>query len=179
MGKIELILGPMFAGKSSELLRRIRRYQFGNNKCLLIKPDIDTRYSMDSIATHDKIALQAISMTRLMGKDNIARIADYDVIGIDEGQFFGDLKEFSEYAANLGKIVIISALDGDFNRKPFGEICEMVPLCESVEKLTAICMICKEKEASFSKRICTGNQRDLIGGSESYLASCRHCYHLE
>ena len=97
------------------------------------------------------------------------------MIGVDEGQFFPDVVKFCEDVAELGKTVIVSALDGDFRRKPFGSILELIPLAEYVVKLSAVCMICTA-DAAFSKRIVEGDEVEKIGGSDMYVAVCRKCY---
>jgi len=103
---------------------------------------------------------------------------DYEVIGIDEGQFFPDIVTFSEQMANMGKIVIIAALDGTFQRKPFNNILELIPLAEDVTKLTAVCTYC-QKDASFSKRIGKETEVEVIGGADKYVAVCRGCFYAE
>jgi len=111
-GRIELIMGPMFAGKSTELIRRVKRIEISGKKCLMIKYSADQRYSSDSVCTHDQHKRVAFSCKTLSEvKDNWK---DYDVLGIDEGQFFEDIVDFSENAANEGKIVIISSLNGTY-----------------------------------------------------------------
>lgn len=115
-GRIELIMGPMFAGKSTELLRRVKRLEISGKKCLSIKYAADNRYSKDAISTHDQIIRSAVACKKL---GQVAR-EDwmlFDVIGIDEGQFFDDVVEFAETAANAGKIVILSALNGTYEKK--------------------------------------------------------------
>lgn len=118
-------------------------------------------------------------------------LGDYDVLGIDEGQFFPDIVEFSEHAANAGKIVVIAALDGcaaehlllaltlclrrTFQRKPFGHVLELIPMAEKVTKLSAVCMICY-KDAAFSKRLGAELEVEVIGGADKYLSVCRACY---
>ncbi|KAL9642486.1 hypothetical protein ABK040_011053 [Willaertia magna] len=172
-GHIQLILGNMFAGKTSELLRRLRRYQIAQKECILIKYIKDDRYSKDNVSTHDLVQEQAIPTDNLFKISN--KIQNYDVIGIDEGQFFPDLIEFCEAAANGGKIVIVSALDGTFQRKPFGDVLQLIPLAESIVKLKAVCMVCGN-EAAFSKRLTDEQQTEVIGGSDKYIAVCRKCY---
>jgi thymidine kinase len=172
-GSIELIIGPMFAGKTTELLRCLKRHKISKKRCLLIKAEKDKRYSENNVSSHDAEQMTAITVNDLFKIENT--IFNYDVIGIDEGQFFSNIKEFSEYCANNGKIVIISALDGDYLKKPFGQICEMIPLCEFVKKLSAICMKCHIKDAYFTKRICIGNELEIIGGTDKYIAICRQC----
>mmetsp|Transcript_38459 Transcript_38459/g.44074 ORF Transcript_38459/g.44074 Transcript_38459/m.44074 type:complete len:146 (+) Transcript_38459:15-452(+) len=137
-GMIDLVLGPMFAGKSTELLRRIKRFKVASRKCLVIKYAFDTRYSEKCVSTHDKQMIEAVSCKNLTEIEDKA--IDFDVIGIDEGQFFPEIVEFCESMANLGKIIIIAALDGTFERKPFGRILELIPLAESVTKLDAVCV---------------------------------------
>ncbi|KAG2374781.1 hypothetical protein C9374_010525 [Naegleria lovaniensis] len=172
-GHIQLIFGNMFAGKTSELLRRMRRYQIALKECVLIKYINDVRYSKESVSTHDQVQQRAIPTDRL---EKIAHLVqNYDVIGIDEGQFFPDLVDFCEAAANGGKIVIVSALDGTFQRKPFGDVLRLIPMAESVVKLKAVCMVCC-KDAAFTKRITDEQQTEVIGGSDKYIAVCRECF---
>ena len=147
---LKVILGPMFSGKSTELIRRLKRYQIARYNCLIVKYAKDVRYDKESIATHDQQTLNAVSADKL--KDLKVEFDDYDVIGIDEGQFFPDLVEFCENMANAGKAVIVAALDGTFQRKGFGPILELIPLAEHVVKLNAVCMVCFG-EGSYTKRI--------------------------
>jgi thymidine kinase len=175
-GEIQVIFGPMFSGKSTELLRRIRRFKVRNDSCVLLKTK-DERYinDNDKVVTHDEFNyLEALSCDFLFEK--IDRALGYDVIGIDEGQFFSDIIEFSECMANMGKIVIIACLDSDFRREPFGKICEMIAKAEKVTKLTSICHYCKE-DASFSARISRETAIKVIGGRDKYRPVCRACYY--
>ena len=173
-GRIEIIFGPMFSGKSTELLRRIKRHTFAKQKCLVIKYRFDKRYSEKDMATHDQQKINALSCTKLEEASSIFK--EYQVIGIDEGQFFPDIVEMAEIFANDGKIVIIACLDGTFQRKPFGKILELVPLAEKVTKLSAVCVICG-KAGSFTQRIVANDQIELIGGSECYRPLCRGCFY--
>eukprot|EP00049_Salpingoeca_infusionum_P022461 m.6893 g.6893 ORF g.6893 m.6893 type:complete len:235 (-) comp5203_c0_seq1:2360-3064(-) len=172
-GSIHLILGPMFSGKSTELLRRMRRYAMAKYKCFFVKYANDTRYG-DGIVTHDKQRSDAIACSRL--EDIKQKASGYDVVGIDEGQFFPDILEVAEELANNGKLVIVAALDGTFQRKPFNNILQLVPRSESVIKLTAVCMMC-HTEAAFSKRLGTETEVEVIGGADKYIAVCRECFH--
>ncbi|KDR10834.1 Thymidine kinase [Zootermopsis nevadensis] len=140
----------MFSGKTTELIRRLKRYQIAKYKCLIIKYACDDRYSASDIVSHDRQSLAAVSARKIT--DFGFKVLEYDVIGIDEGQFFPDIVERCEEFANLGKIVIIAALDGTFQRVGFGNILNLIPLAENVVKLNAVCMICF-REASFTKRI--------------------------
>ena len=175
VGRIELIIGPMFAGKTTELMRRVKREIHARRTCFIIKYARDDRYSSDCVASHDRSTLRATFAAATLKEVGNAW-QNYDVIAVDEGQFFPDILEFSRKCADSGKTVIISALDGDFQRKPFGRICEMIPMCESISKLTAVCMMCHEREGSFTRRTVTGDEQELIGGAEMYIATCRECY---
>jgi thymidine kinase len=172
---IHLLLGCMLSGKSSELLRRLRRYKIGGKTTFLIKYVEDRRYnaSNDELLTHDeyKTKCNHISdgdLRYIEGLDNV------DVIGIDEGQFFSDIDTFAENWANKGKIIIIAALDSDYQRKPFGKVLKLIPLAEEYIKLTAICKC--GSDASFSKRISKETEQKVIGGVDKYTACCRKCY---
>lgn len=172
-GQTELIIGCMWAGKSSEMLRRIKRYKVAKKNCVAIKYAGDNRYSDSHLCTHDKQLHDAISAARLLQIK--AEWSTVDVIGVDEGQFFPDLVPFCEGMANQGKIVIVAALDGTFERRPFPSVMELIPLAESVQKLDAVCMACGGKGA-FTKRL--GEEKDLevIGGADKYQAQCRRCF---
>ncbi|XP_024091132.2 thymidine kinase, cytosolic isoform X2 [Pongo abelii] len=171
-GQIQVILGPMFSGKSTELMRRVRRFQIAQYKCLVIKYAKDTRYS-SSFCTHDRNTMEALPACLL--RDVAQEALGVAVIGIDEGQFFPDIVEFCEAMANAGKTVIVAALDGTFQRKPFGAILNLVPLAESVVKLTAVCMECF-REAAYTKRLGTEKEVEVIGGADKYHSVCRLCY---
>lgn len=178
IGKIELILGPMFSGKSTELMRRMKRYQVAQYKVMIVKYAKDVRYDEKGIATHCGMKLSATaSITKLELITEKIVSEDYDVIGVDEGQFFPDVVNWAEKMANLGKFVVVAALDGTFQRKPFGDILSLVPLSESVTKLKAVCMNCFE-DAAFSKRITVEDDGrvEVIGGADKYMAVCRACF---
>ncbi|GIX78626.1 thymidine kinase, cytosolic [Caerostris extrusa] len=148
-GHVQVIFGPMFSGKTTELIRRLKKYQIANHKCLIIKYPHDTRYSEKEISTHDKQTLDAVSVGILSDLKN--QTEHYSVIGIDEGQFFSDIVSFSEEMANNGKIVIVAALDGTYQRKGFSNILQLIPLAENVIKLTSVCMLCFG-DASYTKK---------------------------
>lgn len=154
-------------------MRRVRRFQVAQYNCLVVKYAKDTRYSETGMATHDRSTMDAVSASCLSDVRPLALRAC--VIGIDEGQFFPDTVAFAEEMANLGKIVIVAALDGTFQRKAFGNILNLVPLAESVVKLHAVCMQCY-KEAAYTKRIGAEKEVEVIGGADKYQAVCRKCY---
>jgi thymidine kinase len=176
-GKIELILGPMFSGKTSELFRRLKRYKIAHKKCALIRYSRDNRYSSDKLFNHDKetLIIDLFSISSFI--DEEPDLISYDVIGIDEGQFIIDTPSFSDRMANQGKIIIISALDGDFKRKGFGKFLnEIVPLCEEVIKLNSICHICQSEMGAFTQRTTDDQEIEKIGGLEMYKSTCRRCH---
>ncbi|KAJ1072354.1 hypothetical protein K5549_017599, partial [Capra hircus] len=157
---------------STELMRRVRRFQIAQYKCLVIKYARDTRYS-SLFSTHDRNTMEALPACLL--RDVIQDAQGVAVIGIDEGQFFPDIVEFCENMANSGKTVIVAALDGTFQRKAFGTILNLVPLAESVVKLTAVCMECF-REAAYTKRLGVEKEVEVIGGADKYHSVCRLCY---
>lgn len=174
---IEIICGPMYSGKTSELIRRVRRYGVANKKVLVVKYAKDVRYNQgESISNHDRVSIPARECMLLsdLSKDN-NELDDVDVIGIDEGQFFSDIVDFADNAANNGKIVIISCLDGDSQRNPWEHIMQLIPRAEKVDKLSAICVKCFG-EACYSHRSVKSDARELIGGSDIYMPLCRKCF---
>lgn len=172
--RIEIILGCMFSGKSTELIRRLSRYEAVGIQTLLINSSLDTR-TEDSVKTHSNLTKYAKKTKNLMSIINSIEYLNNNVIGIDEAQFFTDLKEFVLYSEN-NKTIIIAGLDGDSDRQPFGQILECIPLCDEVVKLTAMDMVSKDgTKAIFSKRISNNNHsKILIGSDEKYLAVSRN-----
>lgn len=173
---IEIILGCMFSGKSTELLRRCRRYSSIGHAVLYINHSFDTRTD-DFIQTHRGEKEHAVKCSSLMSIIDDPDVQQAQVIGIDESQFFEDLLEFVLVMEQQNKIIIIAGLDGDSNRKPFGHILECIPLCDSVVKLTAMDMVDKDgSTAIFSKRVIHSSEQICVGASESYLAVSRQNY---
>ncbi|GMG98745.1 hypothetical protein Nepgr_000585 [Nepenthes gracilis] len=178
-GEIHVIVGPMFAGKTTALLRRIRSEGDNGRNVAMIKSSKDVRYAIDSVVSHDGAkfpcwALPDLSSFRdKFGGDAYARL---DVIGIDEAQFFEDLYDFCCKAAEQdGKTVIIAGLDGDYMRRSFGSVLDIIPLADSVTKLTARCEFCG-KRAFFTLRKTEEIQTELIGGADVYMPVCRQHY---
>ena len=182
----------MFSGKSTELARRIRRHKVANRQCLVVKarrrhavraspappPAARTPPTLKGcVITHDRQALTAFPARTLAEVDNVVHA--FDVVGIDEGQFFPDVVERCERWAATGKTVIVAALDSTFQRKPFNDILGLVPLAENVTKLSAVCAHCRG-DASFTKRVGTRDETvELIGGADMYVATCRACHDLD
>uniref|UniRef100_A0A0N4Z804 Thymidine kinase n=1 Tax=Parastrongyloides trichosuri TaxID=131310 RepID=A0A0N4Z804_PARTI len=173
-GMIQLIIGPMFSGKSTELFRLTNLYKIAKKKVVVVKYENDTRYDEKLASTHDKKTVKAISAVHL--KDIFDKLKVNDVIGIDEGQFFDDIVYVAEELAKLGKLVIVAALDGDFQRRPFETITGLYPLAEKIEKINAVCRLCGYF-ASFTFRTTTCSDLEVIGGEEMYKAVCRECYY--
>ena len=168
----------MFSGKSTELQRKIKRYQHANKKCLVINYIKDNRYSSEDVAsTHDLVMIPAKKMHHLSDLSD-AKALEYDVIGIDEGQFFDDLITTVDRWANYGIIIIIAALDSTFQRKGFGSVPELIAISENVKKLSSICTECNNK-ASFTKRLSKDTDVEVVGGSEIYKPVCRNCFNKD
>ena len=157
-----------------ELARRIRRHKVANRQCLVVKYAGDTRYEDEReafardadvyVITHDRQSLAAVPCVKLADVSNIVHA--FDVVGVDEGQFFGDLAESCEAWARAGKTVIVAALDATFQREPFNDVLSLVPIAEQVTKLSAVCAHCGD-DAAFTKRVNTASKRlELIGGAE-------------
>lgn len=181
-GSIEVIVGPMFAGKTEELIRRIRRMDYAHKKYVVFKPLIDNRYSMNEVVSHNKRAVCAIPVSGV--SEMIEHIKpDTQAIVIDEVQFFPEeVIKFISDLADSGHRVICGGLDMDFRGEPFGIIGPILAIAESVTKLTAICTICG-KEATRTQRIIGEKPAYyddpiiLVGEKESYEARCR-CHHV-
>lgn len=174
-GKIQMIIGPMFSGKSTELLRRVKRYTIAKKECIVLKYQEDTRYSQLKVSTHDKMMWEAKPVLSLMSAKKECLDSKISIIGIDEGQFFPDLIEFCLFMVDHGKTVIVAGLNGTFQQKPFGQILDLIPFAEDILKLSAVCMRCGA-DATFSKKINGQTDQQIeIGGSEMYSAVCRNC----
>lgn len=168
-----MIVGPMFSGKSTEIIRRVRKYRAAKSSVLVIKYAEDTRYSSEDLATHDRSQLEALPTKVLAAVEPEAM--KYDVIAIDEGQFYPDIVEYAEKWANAGKTIIISALDGTWQRKPFASIAALMSMADQVDKLYAVCYKCGNN-APFSARLTTETEEVVIGGADKYVACCRKCW---
>jgi thymidine kinase len=171
VGRIELIIGPMFAGKTTELIRRIERCERQRRSCLII--DYADQRGTTNICSHDSICKPAVSGPSVMR--NFRKCMAYEVIGIDQAQFFSDIVQAAQLLANSGKTVIIAGLDGTFQRRPFGEFLHLISCCESITKLSAICRE-TGTEAPFTLRMVNSTDIKLIGGAESYSAASRSIF---
>lgn len=184
-GWIECICGSMFSGKSEELLRRIKRGVIAKQKVLLFKPSIDNRYDENRVSTHNGNSYDSISIEKSSDILNFVKDTNYDIIGIDEIQFFdNDIVKIINKLADDGIRVIVAGLDMDFKAEPFHPMPEIMAISEMVTKLHAVCNKCG-KEASRSQRLINGKPAKyddpivVIGASESYEARCRHCHEIK
>jgi len=174
-GRIILIMGCMFSGKSTELTRIMSSYKNIGWNSIMFSYILDNIRNGEGITTHNNHkygAIQGDSLETLWNQTSDQ--GSIQVVGIDEGQFFDDISTFSERMANQGKIVIISALDSTWERELFPNIAKLIPKCDQIIKLYALCHC--GKEAAFSKRIKKGEGLVMIGGNETYRASCRLCF---
>ena len=173
-GSIEVICGSMFSGKTEELIRRLKRAQFANQKVEIYKPSVDVRYSDDQVVSHD---LHSIPSTPIDTPASMLLLSsDVDVVGIDEAQFFDDtIVEVAQTLANRGIRVIIAGLDTDFSGKPFGPMPALMAVAEDVQKVHAICVKCGSP-ANNSHRLSSDDSLVVLGEKEMYEPLCRHCY---
>ena len=172
-GYLEIILGSMYSGKTSRLVEIYKQCQFCNISVIVINHTIDNRYDDNLMSTHDQIKIPCLKTEKLIDLQTNIRS---DVILINEGQFFCDLEEFVEKMLVQKKKIYICGLDGDFERKKFGQILNLIPLCDKVTKLTSLCSLCKNGTPGiFSKRI-TSEKEQTVVGSDNYIPVCRSCY---
>ena len=182
-GWIEIVTGPMFAGKSEELIRRIKRLEYAKKKVLVFRPRIDKRYSLDEVVSHSNNRRKSIVIDA--AKNILPFISEdtYAVV-IDEIQFLDhELIPLSEHLANIGIRVILGGLDSDFRGEPFAVTSEMMARAEFVTKLTAICVRCGSP-ATKTQRIVNGKPAHyldpivVVGAAEAYEPRCRHCHEV-
>lgn len=190
---LELIIGPMFSGKTSKLFSIYKQCKFCNIAVEVINHSCDTRYHMSMLSSHDKLMIPCIQTESLDELWNYKKldepynkIAEYhislrsaQVILINEAQFFSDLVDVVVDMLREGKQVYVCGLDGDFQRKKFGTLLDLIPLCDKVTKMTSLCSLCKNGEAGiFSMRLTKETHQTVIG-SDNYIPVCRACYESE
>lgn len=173
-GWIEIVCGSMFSGKTEELIRRLKRAKFANQKVEIFKPAIDIRYSNEEVVSHDS---NAILSTPVETSDSILLLTgDVDVVGIDEVQFFDDnIVNVCQQLANRGVRVICAGLDMDYLGKPFGPMPALMAVAEYVTKVHAICVKCGNL-AQHSHRLTKSDKLVELGEKDSYEPICRHCF---
>jgi len=174
---LELIIGPMFAGKSSAIIGTIRRNNFIKRKTLCVTNIIDTRYAAEAkIVTHDKESYPATAVQNLMELKTLVEYHNAECVIIEEAQFFTDLLDFVLYAVEVhNKQVICVGLDGDAQRKPFGQLLQLVPYADSVKKYTSLCSHCHDgtKGIFTSRKDGTFEKQVSVGGGDQYEPLCR------
>ena len=184
-GWIEVITGGMFAGKSEELIRRVRRAKFANLNTISFKHTIDTRYDGKKIASHNQNYVEAIPVEDVDAMRHMLKLhIDTKVVAIDEAQFFErDIVEFCDELANFGLRVIVAGLDQDFRGEPFKSMDSLMSKAEYVDKLHAICLLCGNP-ASKTQRLINGKPAAknsptiLVGANETYEPRCRKCHKM-
>ncbi len=173
-GWIEVICGPMFSGKTEELIRRLIRAQIAKQRVAIFKPSSDNRYEEDYIVSHNQRKIKSI---QVKNTDTIFNFCDKaDVFGIDEAQFFDhSIVEVCCNLANEGKRVVVAGLEKDYLAKSFGPMPELLVNAEYITKVNAICMTCGDP-ANFSHRISLEKKQVVVGETDKYEALCRRCY---
>jgi len=175
LGWIEAICGPMFSGKSEELMRRLRRAKIARKRVQVFKPVIDTRYSADEIVSHGQVRMRSEPVAT--AQDIIGRLdARTQVVGVDEANFFGqDLAHVATQLADQGKQVVIAGLDTDYMGRPFPPMPDLLTLAESITKTLAICMRCGNP-AKHTQRLVESDDLIVVGAAGMYEARCRRCF---
>lgn len=173
-GWIEVVCGSMFSGKTEELIRRLNRARIANQKVEIFKPAVDTRYDEEDVVSHNANAVKSNPV------QNASQILfyseEFEVVGIDEAQFFDDeLITVCNELANRGKRVIVAGLDMDFTGKPFGPIPQLMAIAEYVTKVHAICIHCGNL-ANYSHRTSKDDKLVLLGETDTYEPLCRKCF---
>lgn len=173
-GWVEVICGSMFSGKTEELIRRLKRAQFANQRVEIFKPKLDVRYSAEDVVSHDA---NAIGSTPVDSAQNIMLMtSDVDVVGIDEAQFFDDgIVDVCQALADNGVRVIVAGLDMDYLGNPFGPMPKLMAKAEYVTKVHAICVRCGNL-ANHSHRLTKENKLVMLGEKDTYEPICRHCF---
>jgi thymidine kinase len=177
-GRIEVITGPMFSGKSEELIRRLKRAQIAKRRVLCFKPDLDARYHRTAIASHGAQTIDAITVANIeaLKAALFPQIELIEVIGVDEAQFFDpSLVSLSLELMHLGKRVILAGLDTTFAGEPFPPIPDLLAVADEVVKLSAVCMQCGAP-AVHTQRLGSNQSILLVGAAGLYEARCRACF---
>lgn len=174
-GRLEVITGGMFCGKSEELVRRLRRAMIARQSVQVFKPATDTRFAPERLVTRDNRQLDAETVADSADLKRRLR-PNVDVVGLDEAQFFDQgVVDVIDRLADDGRRIVVAGLDLDFRRQPFGPMPAIMAIAEYVEKLHAVCVVCGEP-AQYSQRLSGGEQQVQVGDTGSYEARCRRCY---
>lgn len=181
VGSIELIIGCMFSGKTTQLINTIKRYQSIGQSVMVINYKDDTRYGDNQVISHDRWGVESINIEHLIEVKNTWKdlYQRSSIICINEAQFFSDLKKYClEFCNHDSKKIILCGLDGDYKQEPFGEILDLIPHADEITRLHAFCKVCNNgTKAYFTKRTIANIETVLIGGSQEYIPVCRlHLY---
>ena len=180
-GRLEVITGPMFSGKSEELIRRLKRARIARQRVVCFKPDIDLRYHRTAIASHSQQTHEAVVITpnseRLHEELFASRQVDaVEVVGLDEVQFFDEgVIKLAMELVHLGKRVVMAGLDTTFTAEPFGPVPQLMALADEVMKLSAVCMVCGQP-AIHTQRLGASRELVVVGAAGLYEARCRVCF---
>ena len=178
LGWIEVVCGPMFSGKSEELIRRLRRAEIARQRVQIFKPGIDQRYSDSHIVSHSELKIRSEGVkdaTEVMGRVDLRT----EVIGIDEAQFLGmEMVDVAVRLADMGKRVIIAGLDTDYLGRPFHPMPELLAIADEITKTLAICVQCGNP-AKHTQRLVASEDLIVVGAAGMYEARCRRCFEPE
>lgn len=173
-GWIEVVCGPMFSGKTEELIRRLRRARIAKQNVEIFKPALDSRYDVQEVVSHDERSITSVPVDT--AEQILLLSANAHVVGIDEAQFFGpELVSICQMLANQGKRVVVAGLDLDYRGVPFEPVPQLMAVAEYVTKLHAVCMVCGGP-AVHSQRLVRSGKRVLVGTKAAYEPRCRHCF---
>ena len=179
-GYLEIILGPMFSGKTTRLIDIQKKYAVCDISCCVINHILDKRYDEHLLCTHDNKTTDCFNINYLKDIETMGVLSKYDVFLINEGQFFEDVYDIVAELVDIHKKkVYICGLDGDFKRDKFGSLLDLIPLADKVIKKTALCKLCKTpeivKKGIFTMRI-SGEEEQIVVGTNNYIPVCRQCY---
>ena len=177
-GRIEFVTGPMFSGKSEELIRRLKRARIARQRVACYKPDIDLRYHRTSIASHSSQTHEAETVANVerLRERLHEQLEEIDVVGIDEAQFFDEtLLKLVMELVHMGKRVVMAGLDTTFTGEPFGAIPQFLAIADEVLKLSAVCMVCGQP-AIHTQRLGSSQELVVVGAAGVYEARCRRCF---
>src|SRR3989344_9558737 len=188
-GSLEVVCGPMFSGKSEELIRRVKRVEISGKSFLLFKPSMDSRYDAAHVVSHDHRKLEAVvtgtGTDAVRDMEDMVKAKQPEVVAFDEGNFYGkEIIEAIERWVHEGRRVIVAGLDTDFRGEVFGPMGELLAKADYVDKIKAICMKCKNREAVMTQRLINGlpakrsDPTIVVGASEMYEARCRSCHEI-
>lgn len=178
-GRLELIIGPMYASKTTELIKIANRFKSINKKIIAVNHRINNRYGSCNIVSHDSKELDdCVVIDKLELLNNNPKYLEADIVLIEELQFFEDAYDFIVNSVdNDNKVIIAAGLDGDSNREPFGDVLKLIPHAEKITKLSSFCKICSDGTPGyFTKRITKNNDKILVGSKNEFIAVCRYHY---